>query len=288
MFRRGRTFSGNRVCVWERDKMLAGQTARQLCAQTNSASLLPADLEGTALPPAGSSHPLLNITSSSLQLFRYAVNWAAGTGTLTGPVAVPGVAAFSRACNGGSCIPQQGTNQTLDSLADRLMYRLSYRNLVSREALLVNHSVATGGVSGIRWYELTNASGQTLTTGNPVVRQQGTYAPTSEYRWMGSAAMDRTGGIAVGYNVSSSSIRPSIRYAVRGPADAVGVLGGETNILVGPGSQTGQLSRWGDYSTMSVDPVGGCTMVFTTEFLPANGNFNWRTYIAAFQLSTCQ
>ncbi len=289
MFRRGSRFVGNRVCAFERSQMLVGGAARQVCAQTSSssASLLPADLEGTTLPPANSPNFLLSISTTALQFWRFTVNWTAGTGSLTGPTTVSGVAAFSRACSGGTCIPQAGTTRTLDSLADRLMYRLSYRNLGSREALVVNHSVATGGVSGIRWYELTNATGQTLASAAPVVRQQGTFAPTSEYRWMGSAAMDRTGGIAIGYNVSSSSIRPSIRYAVRGPADPLGTLGGETSVLVGPGAQTGTLSRWGDYSTISVDPNDGCTMVFTTEYIPSDGSFNWSTYIHSFKLSTC-
>ena len=104
---------------------------------------------------------------------------------------------------------------------------------------------------------------------------------------MGSAAMDKTGGIAIGYNVSSSTITPSIRYAYRGPTDPPGTLGNETTINAGAGSQTGNLTRWGDYSTISVDPVDGCTMVFTTQFQPANGNFNWTTYIHSFKLSTC-
>lgn len=289
MFRRGRTFSGSKVCAFERDKMLLGQTARQVCANTSNSygSLLPADLEGATLPPANSPNFLLSISSTALQFWRFTVNWTNGTGSLSGPTTVSGVAAFSRACSGGTCIPQQGTTRTLDSLADRLMYRLSYRNLGTREALLVNHSVATSGVSGIRWYELSNATGQTLTSAAPVVRQQGTFAPTAEYRWMGSAAMDQTGGIAVGYNVSSSSIKPSIRYAYRAPTDPLGQLGGESSVLVGPGSQTGTLSRWGDYSTISVDPVGGCNMVFTTEYIPADGSFNWSTYIHSFKLSTC-
>jgi hypothetical protein len=198
---------------------------------------------------------------------------------------VPGIAAFSRACGGGTCIPQPGTTQKLDSLADRLMYRLSYRNLGARQSLLVNHSVATSNVSGIRWYELDIAGG------TPSVRQQGTYAPvTSDYRWMGSAAMDKTGGIAVGYNISNANqIKPSIRYAVRGPSDPLGTLGGENAMLDGGFVQTGNnLSRWGDYSTLSVDPVDGCTMVFTTEYLPSDGSFNWATWIQSFKLSTCQ
>jgi len=288
MFRNGRSFTGNTVCALERARMLSGLSARQACVNTTAThSMEPADLEGTTLPPANSPNLLMSITTSTVQFWRFAVNWTAGTGTLTGPTTVAGVAAFSRACGGGACIPQPGTTTVLDTLADRLMYRLSYRNFGDHEALVINHSVTSGSGVGIRWYELRNAAGQTFGSAAPVLFQQGTFAPSNDFRWMGSAAMDKTGGIAVGYNISSSSIVPSIRYAYRGPADAPGTMGNETSVLVGSGIQNGNLTRWGDYSTISVDPVDGCTMVFTTQFQPANGNFNWTTYIHSFKLSTC-
>jgi hypothetical protein len=288
MFRNGSSFTGNTVCAFERAQMLAGGAARQACVNTTAThSMEPADLEGTTLPPAGSPNLLMSMTTSTIQFWRFAVNWTTGTGTLTGPTTVAGVAAFSRACSGGVCVVQPGTTTRLDTLADRLMYRLSYRNFGDHEALVINHSVTSGTGSGIRWYELRNAAGQTFASAAPVLFQQGTFAPSNDFRWMGSAAMDKTGGIAVGYNISSASIVPSIRYAYRGPADPLGTMGNETSVLVGSGSQTGNLSRWGDYSTISVDPVDGCTMVFTSQFQPANGSFNWSTYIHSFKLSTC-
>ena len=288
MFRNGRSFTGNTVCALERAQMLLGLTARQACVNTTAThSMEPADLEGTIPPPPGSPNLLMSITTNSVLFWRFAVNWVAGTGTLTGPTTVAGVAAFSRACGGGACIPQPGTTTQLDSLADRLMYRLSYRNFGDHEALVINHSVTSGSGVGVRWYELRNATGQTLGSAAPVLFQQGTFAPTTAFRWMGSAAMDKTGGIAIGYNLSSSTIVPSIRYAYRGPADPLGTLGNETIVNAGVGSQTGNLTRWGDYSTISVDPVDGCTMVFTSQFQPANGSFNWTTYIHSFKLSTC-
>jgi len=289
MFRNGRSFTGNTVCALERDKMLIGASARQACANTTAgASLVPADLEGSTLPPAGSPNLLMSITSTAVQFWRMSVNWTSGTGTLTGPTTVSGVAAFSRACGGGVCIPQPGTSNRLDSLGDRMMYRLSYRNFADHEALVINHSVTSGTGVGVRWYELRNATGQTFGSAAPVLFQQGTFAPTNDFRWMGSAAMDKTGGIAMGYNISNAStIVPSIRYAYRGPADPLGTMGNETSVLVGSGIQTASLTRWGDYSTISVDPVDGCTMVFTSQFQPANGNFNWNTYIYSFKLSTC-
>lgn len=289
MFRNGRSFTGNTVCAFERAQMLVGNaSARQACVNTTGGhSLEPSDLEGTTLPPANSPNLLMSITTTAVQFWRFAVNWTAGTGTLTGPTNVAGVAAFSRACGGGACIPQPGTTTQLDTLADRLMYRLSYRNFGDHESLVINHSVTSGSGVGIRWYELRNAAGQTFGSAAPVLFQQGTFAPTNDFRWMGSAAMDKTGGIAIGYNISSGSIVPSIRYAYRGPSDPAGTIGNETSVLVGSGSQTGNLTRWGDYSTISVDPVDGCTMVFTTQFQPANGNFNWSTFIHSFKLSTC-
>jgi hypothetical protein len=289
MFRNGQTFTGNTVCAFERAQMLVGGAARQACVNTTGGhSLEPSDLEGTTLPPAGSPNLLMSLSSTAVQFWRFSVNWVAGTGTLTGPINVSGVAAFSRACGGGTCIPQPGTTNQLDSLADRLMYRLSYRNFGDHESLVINHSVTSGSGVGVRWYELRNATGQTLGSANPVLFQQGTFAPTNDFRWMGSAAMDKTGGIAIGYNISSSSIKPSIRYAYRGPADPLGTIGNETSIQVGPGIQNGTLHRWGDYSTISVDPVDGCTMVFTSQYQPADGNFNWTTWIHSFKLSTCQ
>ena len=288
MFRNGASFTGNTVCAFERARMLLGLSARQACVNTTLGhSLEPADLEGTVPPPPGSPNLLMSLTSTAVQFWRYSVNWTTGTGTLTGPTNVAGVAAFSRACGGGACIVQPGTTNRLDSLADRLMYRLSYRNFGTHEALVINHSVTSGTGVGIRWYELRNATGQTFGSAAPVLQQQGTFAPSNDFRWMGSAAMDKTGGIAVGYNISSSTIVPSIRYAYRGPADPLGTLGNETNALTGAGIQTGTLTRWGDYSTISVDPVDGCTMVFTTQYQPANGNFNWTTFIHSFKLSTC-
>ena len=85
------------------------------------------------------------------------------------------------------------------------MYRLAYRNFGTHESLVVNHSVVAGSSGGIRWYEIQNPSG------TPTVAQQSTFAPDSNYRWMGSIAMDKAGDLAVGYSVSGSSLNPTIR-----------------------------------------------------------------------------
>jgi hypothetical protein len=120
------------------------------------------------------------------------------------------------------------------------------------------------------------------------VYQQGTFAPDAKYRWMGSIAMDGVGDIALGYSVSSSTTHPSIAYTVHVPGtDAPGTMQAETTLLTGTGSQTGGLDRWGDYSSMSIDPVDDCTFWYTTEYLQADGSFNWSTLIASFALPSC-
>src|SRR5262249_27029703 len=148
------------VCAYDGAAMRAGAAATQVCFHLSSSfgGLLPSDLDGSTLPPSGSPNFFLNFGSNSLNLWKFHVDFGTpANSTLTGPTNIA-VAAFAAACNGGACIPQPGTSQKLDSLADRLMYRLAYRNFGSHESLVVNHSVAVGGkgknksVTGVRWY----------------------------------------------------------------------------------------------------------------------------------------
>src|SRR2546421_2307209 len=162
------------------------------------------------------------------------------------------------------------------------MYRLAYRNFGDHDALVFNHSVAAGSSVGLRWYELRSPLAGAFT-----LYQQGTFAPDSTYRWMGSAAMDQAGDIAVGYSASSSSLFPAIRYTGRNPSDALGTMRTETSLLGGAGSQTGGLSRWGDYTALRIDPSDDCTFWYTNEYQPSNGSFNWATFIGTFKFSNC-
>lgn len=304
IFNNGQTFAGAKVCAFDRNSMLSGLAATQQCFQlsTSYGGVLPSDLDGatatlgaggSGLPPTGTPNLMMNFGTNALNLWKFHVDWAnSANTTLTGPTSIP-VASFSTACSGGTCIPQPGTNNQLDSLADRLMYRLAYRHFADgHESLVVNHSVFVSGsrrsqVDGVRWYELRNPTGGTMSNGTPVVFQEGTYSPDSTNRWMGSIAEDKVGDIALGYSASSSTVYPSIRYTGRVPSDAAGTMEAENTILNGAFSQDGTLHRWGDYSAMTVDPVDDCTFWFTSEYLPATGSFNWSTRIASFKFSTC-
>jgi len=278
------TFAYSRVlvCALQRSRMLAGQSATSQCFSLNTAnghSFLPSDLDGSLPPPAGSPNYFLNFSStSSLNLWKFRVSWSVPSNSrFLGPLAIP-VDPFTESCGGNVCIPQANTSQRLDSVADRLMYRLAYRNFGSHESLVVTHSV--NSPAHIRWYEIRSPRP------TPFVYQQGTYGDSSLHRWMGSIAMDQAGNIAVGYSVSGPNMHPAIRFAGRVPGEQLGTLEAETSIIAGTGSQTVG-NRWGDYSAMAIDPVDDCTFWYTNEYLTANGSKNWSTRIASFKFSSC-
>ncbi len=271
---------GAQVCAVDRTQMLAGNAATSICFSLSPTylGLLPSDLDGTILPPSGAPNYLFNLGTNSLNEWKFHVDFATPTNsTLTGPVNVP-VFAFNQACGGGVCVPQPGTAQTLDSVGDRLMYRLAYRHFSDgHESLVVAHAI--GSPAGIRWYEIRNPY-------SPVIFQQGTFRPDSNWRWVPSMAMDAVGDIAVGYSESSANQNPSIYYAGRVPSDALGTLEPEINIVSGGGVESGN-SRWGDYTSMSVDPIDDCTFWYANEYYKTSGVQNWTTRITAFKFPGC-
>jgi len=182
-------------------------------------------------------------------------------------------------------VPQAGVASTnnLDAIADRLMFRLAYRNFGSFESVVGNYTVSSGGVAGVRWFELRN-----VTSGPETVFQESTYQPDSTWRWMGSVAMDHYGDLALGFSASSSAINPQIRYAGRLVTDPLNQLAqGEAHLFDGTGSQTGSGNRWGDYSDLTIDPVDDCTFWYTTEYYATTSAFNWRTRIGSFKFPSC-
>jgi subtilisin-like proprotein convertase family protein len=280
----GNTFGGARVCAFDRVRMLAGQTATAQCFNTTTdiGGLLASDLDGATLPPAGSPNFLIALfDNTTLKYFKMHVDFAnAANATFTGPTNIT-VASFTPLCNGGTCVVQPGTTTKLDSLADRLMNRFVYRRFADHEALIVSHSVAAGTGGGIRFYELRNPLA-------PTIFQQGTYAPDTAFRWMSSIAFDSAGNMGLGFAISSSAISPGIHYTGRLATDALGTMGqGEATLVAGAGAQTGNLTRWGDYSSMNIDPLDDCTFWYTQEYIAANGSFNWRTRVGNFKFTNC-
>jgi len=289
--------AGQGVVAFDREKMLSGLPASMIyfdlsSVDPNLGGMLPATMTGPA-PPAGSPGYFVEMDDDAwgfspdqLQLWRFHADFAnPSSSSFTGPSLMPTAPFDSNLCGyARNCLPQPGTTAKVDALADRLMYRLQYRNLGDHEALVVNQTVDVDGTdhAGIRWYEVRDPA----TT--PFIYQQGTYSPDGDNRWMGSAAMDRAGNIALGFSVASATTAPSIRVTGRFATDPLGVMTlGETSLVDGSGGQTHATGRWGDYSSMSVDPADGCTFWYTQEYYSSVSLAGWQTRIGTFALPSC-
>ena len=289
------TWGGQGVVAFERSRMLLGQSAKAVYfdlfnVDANLGGMLPSHLSGSP-PTAGTPNTFVEIDDNAwgyspdqLQLWDFRVNWTTPTASTFTRNSTLGTVAFdSNLCGyARNCIPQKGTTVKVDTLSDRLMYRLNYRTFGTYASLVTAHSVDINGSdrAGIRWYELRKPTG-----GSWSINQQGTYAgPDTDHHWMPSIAINKNGTMALGYSVSSGSTFPSIRYTGRLSTDSAGTMGqGEGELIAGAGSQTHSSGRWGDYAAMSVD-TDDCTFWFTSEYYAAgSSSAGWRTYIGSFK-----
>jgi hypothetical protein len=288
----GGSYGDAGAIAFERAKMLTGDASPGMLffdtslfiPKPNLGAMLPSNFNGATAPPAGAPNYFVQFDDNAdgypqdqLEVWQFHVDWVTPANSTFAQAAALATASFdSYLAN----IPQLGTAQLLDVLSDRLMYSLQYRNFGAYETLVVNQTVDVNDFSnhaGVRWYELRKSGGVWA------IYQQGTFAPDSKHRWMGSIAMDGQGNMALGYSVSSPSMYPAIRYAGRLADDPLGTLPQfEVSLIEGTGYQT-TYDRWGDYTSMSVDPVDDCTFWYTNEYYTSPG-INWRTRIGAFKL----
>jgi len=263
--------------------------------------LLPSDLDGSILPPAGSPNYFVGAMDNGAQygapqdaltLWKFTADFATPANSTFALTHTIPIAAYDTVypCSPGSrdCIPQPGTTNKIDiqSYRQRPIFRLAYRNFGTHESLVTNQSVeAVPNIGGIRWWEIRDPNG------TPVIHQEGTYAPGSTdgiHRWMGSIAMDSAGNMALGYSASDgTSTYPSSWYTGRLANDPLGTMPqGEQSFIDGTGSQTGS-QRWGDYSSMNIDPVDDCTFWYVNEYLPTTSSVGWRLRVGAFKFDAC-
>jgi hypothetical protein len=293
------------VYAMDRQNMLAGNTARAAqFFQSYPNLMLPADCDGPNAPPAGSPGYFYSFRdggqsyfgsppTDSLDIYQFHVDWgtpANSTYSLTQSLTPSsgGFASFNWTNCGffvNCCLPQPGSTVKLAGGDWWPMKRLVYRNFPGvREALVGSWTVDATGSSraGIRWFEL----GKTNQTagGSWTINNQGTHSPDATNRWMPSIAMDRLGDIALGYTAGSDTVYPSIRYATRLAGDSAGTMQAEATLYAGASSQTSTSCRWGDYSSMTVDPANDCTFWYTSEYIVGG---SWRTRIGAFTLPDC-
>lgn len=279
---------GADACALDRTSMLNGQTMRPMQCFQQSASeftLLPSDVDGLGVATAGEPAFFLDIFDSThLHMFKFHVDFAnPNNTTFTGPIPIT-VKSYSEACGGEYCIPQPSPGELLDSQGDRMMFRLAYRSFSDHEALFATHTVtpSNGQVAALRWYEIRDPNG------TPTVTQQGTFNNSKMALWMASIASDKAGDLAMGFSASNNSTaHPSIAFTGRKPTDPLNVMEKLKPIKVGLGSQISTSGRWGDYSSMVLDPSDDCTFWFTTEYIKSTGAFNWSTQITSLKFPNC-
>jgi len=305
-------YAGVLACALDRTNILTGGTPRQIqCVAVNNGltylyhSLEPSDVDGTTAPPSGQDNIYVSAqapvrtkgnTKSTLMNvwdFQLDPNWSGKSKFVRSMRTVP---SFTPGCYQPSnpddtvCVPQPavkngGGHYLIDSLGDRLMWRLAYRNFGTYQSWLVSHTVRVGtGTSnrtGIRWYELRG-------TGVPGIYQTGTINPdTVTYRFMPSIAQDHDGNAAIGYSVGDTSIHPGIRASSWSLTEKTKPV--EVDILDGSGDQENSV-KWGSYTAMTVDPVDDCTFWYVNQYLTANQtkqNVIWQTRVANFKISSC-
>ncbi|MFZ4522272.1 MAG: T9SS type A sorting domain-containing protein [Bacteroidales bacterium] len=271
--------------VFNRDSMINGDPSPaaiqfSLSFAESPFIFLPSDCDGP-FPPAGTPNYFGHTMNGFFVLREFHTDWQTPANSSFSNLLKLPIAPYSSVLTGG--IPQKGSDKLLSALDERLMCRLQFRQFGDHQAMVANHTVGIGQHAGIRWYELQK------TDNTWFVRQQSTYSPDTLSRWMGSMAMDSSGNIALGYSVSASSVYPSIRFTGRTTHDPPGQMTvQETTIVDGGGCQTGSWSgqnRWGDYSSMSVDPASSATFWYTQEYYATTSLDGWQTRIASFSFA---
>lgn len=282
------------TCISDRAKMLRGQAATEQCIVIDGVNFLNnADIDGQKLPPKGAPNIMMAAGGTQLKkvfhddgiyFWKVHVDWnSPGNTRADGPVKI-NVAPYHYLCNGqlSSCVPQPGTERRLDVQGDKIMQRLVYRNVGRHESIVAAHSIATQAGGGVRWYEFRLDKKR-----DPVLYQQGTYAPEGFYRWMPSIAIDRKGDIGVGYSFGGLPNFAGQRFAARQADDPKGKLTlHETVLARGEASQTNTL-RWEDYATTAMDPSDDCTFWYVGDYLK-EGDKAYRTKIGSFRLPNCK
>ncbi len=289
----GTSYLGPQAFAFDRAKMLVNQPATFVSPKAPLGGtvdpFLPADLDGPTLPPSGAPATFVGFpgqsTSPNYTTYHFHADFTTPANSTFTTFANPPAAGFTMLCpSTRACVPQAGVTSAnnLDASGDRLMFRLAYRNFGDHEAVVGAYTVSANGVAGIRWFELRG-----VTAGPVQVYQESTYQPDTTWRWIPSTAMDGQGNIALAYSASSSSINPQLRYNARLANDPLNTLTqGETHLYDGTGSQSGTGNRWGDYASLTVDPVDDSTFWFTSEYYATTGTYNWRTRIGSFKIAS--
>ena len=104
---------------------------------------------------------------------------------------------------------------------------------------------------------------------------------------MPSIAMDRNGNIALNYSRSDSSIHPQASLTGRLAGDPINTMGAEVDWFSGTGSQINSFNRWGDYTSIFLDPLDDCTFWAMNEYYATTTDFDFKTRVGSFKFDSC-
>ncbi len=317
------TFQGTSFAAVQRDKMLVGQPAKFIRAGGLDAfGALPFHLEGLFAMPESACPMFVDriAVGTGYRVWDFCIDWEAGTTTFTN---TPTLIASDSYAQGLAGIPQLGSTVRLDDFGNNTMYLAALRaygpNGPGEATAVINHAVDVGADrAGARWAQFGFTQGESITARIPGefkggfesepptklakrLVDQGTFAPGTEHRWMGSINQDKNGNIGFAYNVGSTTANAQIRHTARARTDAPGLMRDEivpagaiedcTSVTTGAqlaAPQSGRPNaRWGDYSTTGIDPSDDCTFWHTNEYYATTSNANWQTRVCSFKLAEC-
>ena len=287
------------IYVLPKANMLAGVTGTAVRFTVASYGTIgfqattPVTFDGGNPPPAGAPAMFMRMADNAWgapadRLEIWNVNYNAVTPastTITGPAILNTTAFDTELCGYTSfnCMNQPGSTTTLDPLREVLMNKIHYRNLAVGEAIVCDHVTDVNATDrgGIRWYELRRTGG----IGNAwTIRQEGTFSPDANDRWMAGIAINNVGDIGLAYSVSGTTggnVYPGLRYTGRYANDPLGQMTfAETTIIAG--SAANGSNRWGDYFSLDVDPADGLSFYGVGCYNPTT---SWRTRMFKFSFA---
>ncbi|MBL0163605.1 MAG: fibronectin type III domain-containing protein [Xanthomonadales bacterium] len=312
-------FLGASLIAMQRDKMLQGDPTAAMVRFPgfDAYGVQAIHLIGPKEAPGGSCPTFIHFdfSASNYRFWDMCLDW---TTPANSTVSAPNTVASDPFFPFFDQVPTPaGAANWLDSFGSNTMYRATARafdkDAPTRVSLVLNHVVQGNGLqAGIKWVQFNlkpavepvgvtdrifgdGFDGAPLPVVVPITvmtKQRvdsGIYAPDSDYRWMGGVAIDASGNIGLGFSKSSAVLNPQVQYTARRAIDPPGTMRDEQTCSAGiaNGAQTDSAQRWGDYSSMSVDPVDQCTFYFTTEYYATSSTRNFSTRICSFKFPDC-
>ena len=153
----GTAYLGTQPFAFDRTNMLVGNIATVIspglvgAPANNEDPVMPSDFDGKNLPPPGAPNSFVEFPDSTgnnantYRTWHYSVGVPFGNGPSFTLFASPAAAAFTFLF---ATVPQLPPQTNLGNLADRLMFRLAYRNFgtpsAPDESVVANYTVSSG------------------------------------------------------------------------------------------------------------------------------------------------